>query len=428
MNQPVHYRARWLVPEPGVVIDGGELTVVGGRIVRVGRSLAGRAAIDLGDVAIVPPLINCHAHLEFSGYATPLGTPGLPFTDWLRLVIADQWARRTGPPQVPVEWRAAGWREATAGGAAWVADVTTVAEPWDGDSSSPTAMSLGPTGHLPLWEVLGGTPQRADVAWQRARSMVAEWTSVRSGRRWGLSPHAPYSTAWSLVASSCAVSAAEGVPLAMHLAESREELEYLATGAGPFRTLLEELGAWSDEAQAQRHSILDHLSLLASAHRGLVVHGNYLTQHEADFLAHHRLRLSLVYCPRTHAYFGHEPYPLAERLRGGVRVVLGTDSRASNPDLNIWREWQFAAATHPAVDPWRVFQMVTTDAASALGIEHLAGRLAAGRPAKFLVVRLDEPHGDRPLVDRLLVANSPELVDAVQVTSGNGKVPGSTKY
>lgn len=428
MNQPVHYRARWLVPEPGAVIDGGELTIVDRQIVRVGPSVAGRAAIDLGDVAILPPLVNCHAHLEFSGYEAPLGAPGIAFTDWLRLVIADQWARREGPPQVAVQWRVQGWDEAVSGGAAWVADVTTVAEPWQDHSSNSTASPIGPSGHLPMWEVLGATPSRAEAAWQRATDMVAGWASARTSRRWGLSPHAPYSTSWPLVARSCAVSAAEGVPLAMHLAESREELELLAAGTGPFRTLLEDLGAWSEETQPRSVSIHDYLTMLASAHRGLVVHGNYLSQPEADLLAQHRHRMTLVYCPRTHAYFGHDPYPLAKRVQGGVRMVLGTDSRASNPDLSLWREWQFAAATHPAVDPWRVLQMVTTDAAWALGIGHRAGRLAAGLPAQFLVVRLHDSRGDQPLIERLLGADGPELIDLSQVTSGSGRVPGSTRY
>ena len=81
--------------------------------------------------------------------------------------------------------------------------------------------------------------------------------------------------------------------------------------------------------------LLDLLEAHGTTERVLVIHGNYLVQDEINFLAAHRDRMSLVYCPRTHAYFSHEPYPLAEMIKAGVRVAVGTDSRASNPDLKL---------------------------------------------------------------------------------------------
>jgi cytosine/adenosine deaminase-related metal-dependent hydrolase len=69
-----------------------------------------------------------------------------------------------------------------------------------------------------------------------------------------------------------------------------------------------------------------------------LIHGNYLTQHEIELAAKYRERLSMVYCPRTHVHFQHSPYPLNAMRQAGLRVVLGTDSRASSPDLNLWQE------------------------------------------------------------------------------------------
>ena len=57
--------------------------------------------------------------------------------------------------------------------------------------------------------------------------------------------------------------------------------------------------------------------MLAEAPRALVIHGNYLDEEEQAFLAANADRMSLVYCPRTHAYFGHPPYPLPELLNSG---------------------------------------------------------------------------------------------------------------
>jgi cytosine/adenosine deaminase-related metal-dependent hydrolase len=175
----------------------------------------------------------------------------------------------------------------------------------------------------------------------------------------------------------------------MHLAESSEERQWLDENRGPFVEFRAQFGVdrrTNDEAQ---RPVVDYVKLLSSAARGLIVHGNFLTDAETKLIAARRNRLSLVYCPRTHHYFGHPRYPLANHLQHGVRVVLGTDSRASNPDLSIWREWQFAASQHSDVDPWRVFRMVTTDAAVSLGLQYVAGQLRPGHPAPLGLVRLD---------------------------------------
>ena len=101
------------------------------------------------------------------------------------------------------------------------------------------------------------------------------------------------------------------------------------------------MGRGGDSARTAGRWII--LRMLADAPRALVIHGNYLDDEELAFLAANRERMSLVYCPRTHAYFEHPPYPLAKHLKLGVRVALGTDSRASNPDLDLLAEMRHVA-------------------------------------------------------------------------------------
>ncbi len=134
------------------------------------------------------------------------------------------------------------------------------------------------------------------------------------------------------------------VPVAMHLAESREELDLLRDGTGPFQDLLDERSMWDPQAIPLGSRPLDYLRMLADAPRALVIHGNYLDDEELAFLGANRERMSLVYCPRTHAYFFHPPYPLGRALAAGVHVALGTDSRASNPDLSLLEEMRFVCA------------------------------------------------------------------------------------
>jgi cytosine/adenosine deaminase-related metal-dependent hydrolase len=100
--------------------------------------------------------------------------------------------------------------------------------------------------------------------------------------------------------------------------------------------------------------------------------------------------MSLVYCPRTHDYFGHPPYPLHDLLAKHVRVVLGTDSRASNPDLSLLAEMRFLAEAFPGLKPHVVLEMATRRGAEALGQESASGSITAGKYANLVALPLIE--------------------------------------
>jgi cytosine/adenosine deaminase-related metal-dependent hydrolase len=100
--------------------------------------------------------------------------------------------------------------------------------------------------------------------------------------------------------------------------------------------------------------------------------------------------MAIVYCPRTHAYFGHGRYPLADLLARGACVALGTDSRASNPDLDLFADMRFLAARHGDVPLATVLRLGTLGGAEALGIDHDCGTLSPGKRADLAVVTLPE--------------------------------------
>jgi cytosine/adenosine deaminase-related metal-dependent hydrolase len=185
----------------------------------------------------------------------------------------------------------------------------------------------------------------------------------------GLSPHAPYTAGWSLVESVVKLSRRFQAPVAMHLAETCEELEFLNSHSGPLLDLLDQRGVWDASAVPRGIQPIDYLKLLSTAHRALIIHGNYLVPADWNFLAKHAHRMSVVYCPRTFHYFGHRAYPLESMLAAGVHLAIGTDSRASNPNLNLFEELKFIRRQHPSVSPRQLLELGTENGAAALGMK-----------------------------------------------------------
>lgn len=376
-------RARYVFPVAQPPLADGVVTIADGRIVAVGENVSGRPVHDLGQVALLPGLVNAHTHLEFSDLPQPIGWPGLPFPEWIRQVVVHRRGAAAMDDGREERRRATvvgGLEESLRHGTTAVGEIAT--GPW------PAASSPWRPWATVFLELLGLSAERTASLLQAARDHVAARPAAGQGWRPGLSPHAPYTVRLDLLAEVCRLSADRSLPVAMHLAESAEELELLRSGSGSFVGLLQDLNAWDPNAIPPGRRPGDYLELLATAHRALVIHGNYLTPGEIDFVAARRDRMSVVYCPRTHAYFQHPDYPLAAMLAAGVKVALGTDSRASNPDLDVLAEWRYVCEHHSQVAPADSLRMATQNGALALGLGDAAGTLTVGKRADLTVVAL----------------------------------------
>jgi cytosine/adenosine deaminase-related metal-dependent hydrolase len=144
--------------------------------------------------------------------------------------------------------------------------------------------------------------------------------------------------------------------------------------------------------------------LLSELPRALIVHGTFLNSTELRFLAQNP-HITLVYCPRTHAAAETAPHPWYDLFEMGGSVALGTDSRATNPDLSLWRELQFLAAECPRVRHHSLLRLATLHGARALGLMDSHGSLAPGKQADFAVVELADPAFQDPVHDLLAPGN-----------------------
>ena len=376
------YRARWVVPVAGPPLAGGFVSVRGARIAAVGISPPDDAqVVELGDVALLPGLVNPHTHLEFSDLAQPLGRAGMNFAAWIALVTASRGSAEH-PRPAPAESIALGLAESRAAGVTTVGDIATVGwqlGPSDAAATDVTAFA----------EVITLSALRFAEALDRVRKHLDD--AIARGRwRGAICPHAPYTVHPELIAKLLDLGVERGTTVAFHLAESTDELELMRDSAGPLAEYLIARGFWIPGAIPRGTRPMDYLRVLARAPRALVIHGNLLDDEEILFVAANRDRMSVVYCPRTHAYFDHPPHPLPKLLAAGARVVLGTDGRVSNPDLNLLADARYVAGKFPAIAPADVLAMITLYAAEALGLEHKIGTLEPGKRADLAVLALPE--------------------------------------
>ena len=352
------YRSRLIFPPQGPPIEHGFVSI-GDDGVTISQNLpdvAPNEVLNLGQVAVIPGLVNAHTHLEFSDLEEPLGEPGTPLCTWIMDVVASRRAQASGDKRQAIR---KGLGELKAAGTVAVGEIATLPLEWDwyNDDDVDTVLLL---------ERLSLDPGRMPTLVEEASAFLRD---AEAGQQMaGFSPHAPYSVHPNLLESLCQRSKECELPLAMHLAESWEEMELLQSGCGAMEQMLIELGAWNPAAIPRGIEMLHYLQQLSTAHHALVIHGNYFGNEELEFLAEHRDRMTLVYCPRTHHFFEQGEHPVGQLIEMGGSVALGTDSRASNPDLSVFEEAKFVAAHYPQIDPQLVLEMATTVAAKALGI------------------------------------------------------------
>jgi cytosine/adenosine deaminase-related metal-dependent hydrolase len=213
-------KARYVFPVDRAPLTDGIVTIRDGVITSVGHETEAEVVEDLGNVALLPGLVNAHTHLEFSDLAAPLGEQGMPLPDWIRQVIA---YRASDNHDVAAAIHA-GMAESTAAGTVAIGEIASAAVPTAAFADAPGPLTA-------FIEMIGLSSERGIAALANAKDRIDTTLGTRVTN--GLSPHAPYSIHVDVVAA-CGVN--QSLPVAMHLAESREELELLAAGTGPFAT------------------------------------------------------------------------------------------------------------------------------------------------------------------------------------------------
>jgi 5-methylthioadenosine/S-adenosylhomocysteine deaminase len=376
LPQPVDLRidAGWIIPvEPAGALTGHALIVDKGRIVALlpveaaDDAFAARATHDLPAHALIPGLVNAHTHAAMTlmrGVADDL-----PLKAWLEGHIWPLEARFVAPDFV-YDGTLLGAAEMLRGGVTCCNDMYFYP-----DAAARAYETSGMRAMLGMPVLDFPTPYAAD-----ADACLQHGLAARDAFKhapllsFSLAPHAPYTVgdpSWEKIVM---YARQLDLPIQTHLAETRHEVdESLAT------TGLTPLGR------------LDRLG--ATGPTFIAIHAVHLEPGDVAILA--AQRCNVVHCPASNMKLGSGIAHIAELLRQGINIALGTDGAASNNRLDILGEMRLAsllakvASGDPSSVPAAVaLRMATLHGAAALGLDAQTGSLEPGKQADLVAVDL----------------------------------------
>jgi 5-methylthioadenosine/S-adenosylhomocysteine deaminase len=244
--------------------------------------------------------------------------------------------------------------------------------------------------------------------------------------RIGISPHAPYTCSHEVYA----VAMDLGLPLATHLNESQDELDWLLRGEGPWQPLGEML--------VEPPGISGIRSLAAAGlldERVAAAHCVKVDAEEIALLARHGV--AVAHCPRSNALLGCGIAPLDELRAAGLRIGVGTDGVSSVPSHDFFEELRtvvsFARARSEraeALSASELLELATIGGARVLGLDGETGSIVPGKRADLTVLSLSgSPYlpWENPAA-AVVYGGSPERITATLVDGLTRYERGGTEW
>ncbi len=401
-TDPLKITASAVYPVSGpAILNGAVLIGEDGRIAAVGRAAEvpqpqGATTLHLPDAVVLPGLVNVHTHLEL----TTLGgqIPEDDFFEWIQHVrrakqeLASQEFQRAAEAGVRDAWR-------------W--GITTVADTGDSGAVVDALTELGGRGVV-YHEVFGPHPADADASVARLENAVAELIDrAADSVRVGVSPHAPYSVSRSLYRRTVQFADANGLPIAVHIAESPAEVALVTRGVGPFADAWAKRDIPPIETSRSPISFLDELGVLGSGL--LAIHAVQTGPEDAALLVDRACGVAL--CPESNLRHGHGFPPVELFRNAGVSMGIGTDSVASVGSLDLFREMRHVR-DRGGLAAEQIVRLATLDGARTLNLEGEVGSLEPGKWADLCVVRItpDALVSQRHLAERIIASAGDDIL------------------
>ena len=385
-------RAQYVLPIEGEPITDGAILVRDGKIADIGP--AESLLIRYTDVpithfehaALLPGLVDLHTHLEYTAFRGM--QHDLPYVEWATA------SARNASHMAAADWDVAaicGGLEALATGITCVADVT------DTGASLRAASQLGLRGVF-YREVGAMDRQRIARAMELAENDILTWLDGQDADliSVGIAPDHLFRCHPAVFGEVAEFAVREDMRVALHLADSREEYNFVKYGSSGFAIDREayrgfvENPPWLPTAASPVKYALNWGAF--DAPNVLAIHCVCVDDDDRAILR--KKGVSVAVCARSNAQLGKGVAPLRELLRAGLNVGFGTDSPAATDSTDMFMEQRVALLLERALngreflDSKTVLRLATMGGAKALGLDYLIGSLEVGKRADIIAVDL----------------------------------------
>ena len=396
--------AEHIIPVTSEPIDDGAVLVRDGRIVEIGGAQRMKSRYpqeevrDFGQSANMTAFVDCHTHLEYTVLRGIVHD--VPYAEWLAMehAKADMMSRDDRYDSALV-----GCMEMLSGGVTTVADFTS------------TGASCEAVYDMGLRSVVYrsvGAPEKAkvDSAIEAAVNDVRSWRETSDADRVtiGIAPKALHACHPTVFSKVNAIAEEMGLPVAMHVAGSYEELRYIRDGATPLSVRgisggndsLTDRPMWLPTGVTPVNYALNWDAF--NSKDVLAVHCVHVDDMDISKLKEHDVAIAV--CTRCNAQLGMGLAPLHKFLQAGIRVGLGTDSPAATDSADMFTEMRLGMLIHRSVyrdeflSAATMLELATIGGARALRMDDEIGSLEPGKRADIIAIDLS---GSRqtPLVD-----------------------------
>lgn len=365
------------IREGAVLVQDGRITDVG-ELGRIGKENPRAQVRYFPKATIIPGAVNTHAHLGFRRKDSPEGGT---FSGWLSRLIERLPEKETWT----VEAARDSAREAIESGTTFMAESSPYGE------CLPQLAESGMAGIL-FSEFF---PHDIGTSQEAAEFILSKAAELREGLPERVdsqvSVHSPYTVDPESARLTARGTLERGDPLAIHLSESPEEVEFVRHGTGGLTDIFGN-NDWggvgvSPVDYAKDIELLSPGTIAAHLATGV-------SDEDIDVLA--VTNTAVAHCPRSNDFLGCGVSPVPRMIEKGVRVGMGTDGLWSSPSMNLFEETVFAVKLH-GFDGATGLRLATIDGAKALGIEDETGSLEAGKWADLAVVEASPSGADAEL-------------------------------
>ena len=380
-NQTIRINAKYILPVTSPPIQNGSLLIKNGKIQFIGKENdcpnGPHQVFHYPEHLLMPGLINAHTHLSLSRLKNKIKS-GIPFNNWIKEIIS------YSDSLTEIDEKDAskeGIKDLIATGTTTVGDIS-------GSGFSIEAMQTMGVRGVVFLEIIGFKKSMKEDQMNRVHHLL--WDCKGDGLvKCGLSPHATYSVSPQLIKLSFRLAKVKKLPLVMHIAETKEELEFVEKGEGDLRKLLESLEVWEPEWEPQKISPIKYLENSGDLNGITGVHLNHISDEDLKIIK--KNNMSVISCPKSNKWFQRDSnHNLMKFLENKINVAIGTDSLASNETLNMFDELSLMRKQFPEITNETLLEMVTINGARALGLEKEVGSLETGKKADIIGLNINK--------------------------------------